>query len=309
MKSKTTISDEQVERILSEIFPDGITDLLRIVAGEFAQAFSFKHQNRAYILRVSQRSESLDDYNKENKVYDLLPATVKVARNEKVFAKDGMVYSLALRIPGKTLMQLRKANEQTEDDIAAATEQLIDILQAILEIDVSTYTGFGTFDMDLNGAHKTWCDYLLSKLVHRHVLSWRETIVNEEDIKIYDSLVEQINALIKQIPDTKKSLVHGDFGEGNVLFENGSVTGIIDWGGAKWGDHLYDVAIFDMWTPQYELVAKYKQKYPDFESFDQRIRCYQLIMILSALGHYARNENAHGYEWLRGLYKNRYLEI
>jgi hypothetical protein len=62
-----------------------------------------------------------------------------------------------------------------------------------------------------------------------------------------------------------------------------------------------------MWTPQYKLVEKYKHKYPDFESFDERVRCYQLIMILSALGHYARNDSQHGYEWLKEVYQKRYL--
>ncbi len=47
------------------------------------------------------------------------------------------------------------------------------------------------------------------------------------------------------------TLVHGDLINRNVHVEGGSITGIFDWGCQRWGDHLFDLAWFDFWSPWY----------------------------------------------------------
>lgn len=45
------------------------------------------------------------------------------------------------------------------------------------------------------------------------------------------------------------TLTHGDLINRNVHVDDGQVTGIFDWGCLRWGDHLYDLAWFDFWSP------------------------------------------------------------
>lgn len=45
------------------------------------------------------------------------------------------------------------------------------------------------------------------------------------------------------------TLVHGDLINRNVHIDAGSITGIFDWGCQRWGDHLFDLAWFDFWSP------------------------------------------------------------
>ena len=37
----------------------------------------------------------------------------------------------------------------------------------------------------------------------------------------------------------------------NVLVEDGRLTGVFDWGCSIYGDHLYDLALFEFWSPWY----------------------------------------------------------
>jgi aminoglycoside phosphotransferase (APT) family kinase protein len=37
-------------------------------------------------------------------------------------------------------------------------------------------------------------------------------------------------------------LVHGDYWSGNILWEHGVITGILDWEDAAWGDPGFDIA-------------------------------------------------------------------
>lgn len=49
--------------------------------------------------------------------------------------------------------------------------------------------------------------------------------------------------------DVDRTLTHGDLINRNVHVADRAVTGIFDWGCLRWGDHLYDLAWFDFWSP------------------------------------------------------------
>ncbi len=42
---------------------------------------------------------------------------------------------------------------------------------------------------------------------------------------------------------------HADLMNRNVLAGDIAITGVLDWGCACYGDHLYDLAWFDFWSP------------------------------------------------------------
>jgi hygromycin-B 4-O-kinase len=48
-----------------------------------------------------------------------------------------------------------------------------------------------------------------------------------------------------------RSLIHADLINRNVLVDGGRIAGIFDWGCARFGDHLYDLAWFEFWASWY----------------------------------------------------------
>ncbi len=61
---------------------------------------------------------------------------------------------------------------------------------------------------------------------------------------------------------SRTSLVHSDMGPGNFLYERGSVTAILDWEVAHWGDPMEDlaaIAVRDMATPIGPLATRYAE--------------------------------------------------
>lgn len=45
------------------------------------------------------------------------------------------------------------------------------------------------------------------------------------------------------------SLLHCDLVNRNVLVKDGQISAVFDWGCARYGDHLYDLAWFEFWAP------------------------------------------------------------
>ena len=79
-------------------------------------------------------------------------------------------------------------------------------------------------------------------------------IINEDSISIEPILEAGIRKLYEDPPKDpqKKSLVHGDYRNGNFLFKDNKITGILDWEMAHIGDPLEDLgwALSPIWSWQ-----------------------------------------------------------
>ena len=80
------------------------------------------------------------------------------------------------------------------------------------------------------------------------------TVIKEDSISIEPILEAGIRKLYKKPPKepSKKSLVHGDYRNGNFLFNENKITGILDWEMAHIGDPLEDLgwALSPIWSWQ-----------------------------------------------------------
>ena len=81
------------------------------------------------------------------------------------------------------------------------------------------------------------------------------------------------------------ALVHSDMGPGNFLFENGRVTGIIDWEVAHFGDPMEDlaaIAVRDMATP----IGPLEVRFDEYETSTRtavdlnRVRYYRALVLV-----------------------------
>lgn len=75
------------------------------------------------------------------------------------------------------------------------------------------------------------------------------------------------------------AIIHGDFGTGNILVDDGQVSGIIDFAGCAIGDPAYDLASLSAGLGD-DFLALLRPHYPGIDAMWDRIRFYRSIFPL-----------------------------
>lgn len=83
-------------------------------------------------------------------------------------------------------------------------------------------------------------------------------------------------------------IIHGDFGTGNILVDNGEVSGIIDFAGCGIGDPAYDLASLSAGLGE-DFLALMRRSYPGIDAMRERVCFYRstfpLLDVLFGLEH------------------------
>lgn len=89
-------------------------------------------------------------------------------------------------------------------------------------------------------------------------------------------------------PQPAMAIIHGDFGTGNILVDDGRVSGIIDFAGCAIGDPAYDLASLSAGLGD-GFVALLRPHYPGIDAMSERIGFYRstfpLLDVLFGLEH------------------------
>lgn len=106
--------------------------------------------------------------------------------------------------------------------------------------------------------------------------------------------------LLEYCPE-ERHLIHNDLLHFNLITKENKITGVIDWGCSLYGDFLYDLAMFDLWSFYYPSMegidwkAETKKYFEDIAvdmtHFDQRLKCYQCHLALDAIKYTAFKNN------------------
>ncbi|MEU0096102.1 phosphotransferase [Kribbella sp. NPDC006257] len=105
-----------------------------------------------------------------------------------------------------------------------------------------------------------------------------------------------IAALAQYLPDERR-MIHGDLLSRNVLVAESSVTAVLDWGNAMYGDSLYDAAWLIYWWPWYpqwsavditsELFAHWTARGTLPTDARERLHAYRVHIGLDAIAYCA----------------------
>lgn len=83
---------------------------------------------------------------------------------------------------------------------------------------------------------------------------WRDRLAAERPLAdafaVATARLEALTAL-DHVARVEPTLLHCDLINRNVHVSAGEITGVFDWGCRRWGDHLYDLAWFEFWSPWY----------------------------------------------------------
>jgi aminoglycoside 2''-phosphotransferase len=125
---------------------------------------------------------------------------------------------------------------------------------------------------------------------------WRDLFANTEE-KVLPLLRADIAAAIRKKferflssnnPQPAMAIIHGDFGTGNILVDNGQVSGIIDFAGCAIGDPAYDLASLSAGLGD-DFLALLRPHYPGIDAMSERIGFYRstfpLLDVLFGLEH------------------------
>lgn len=237
------MSVEEVEELLiGPLSFRGASEVEVVGAGAWSTAFGFSHAGRALVIRIGKH---VNDFQRDKAISAFTSPELPIPEVLGVGAVPGeqftdLYYCISTRAFG---IPLERCSADNWPEIA---ERLADGLETMRSL-----TPAETAASDGSGRAKRWQDQLLD--IERDDLDPRgkgwpaKLATSSNGSEAFALGLDRLRALdVGPVPLT---LVHGDLINRNVHIDAGHITGIFDWGCQRWGDHLYDLAWFDFWSP------------------------------------------------------------
>jgi hygromycin-B 4-O-kinase len=301
MKSVKPVIDAQTAAtLLRDDLQIDFDNLKEVDGGLIARTYSLDMDGRPCVLQFTEHNMSQGCLNERffSERFRQMEIPVRSVLYEGDFA--GLHYTIAEKVQGKGLNQLPRG------EFMAVLPSVMDLLLRIASIDTSDTTGYGWLDVDGNGMFASWREYLCQIrdeepgqfYDHWHSL-FDSTFL---DRKVFDHYYTKMEALIEWTP-SRRELVHGGFGYGNVLVEDGQITAVLDWQDARYGDPVFDLAYMTDWFDggtQEACINVYKKSLEKFgrkeTHLQDRIKCYRYFMGIDGLRFAAKTENEGFYQ-------------
>ena len=250
-----------------------------IGSGIIAKTFGFSVNKREYIIRFNTRKIDFekDKYCSENFSSNKIPipGLLKIG---KAGAKS--YYAISEKCKGQLI---------DDFDNSSMEKLLIKVFNLMFEIKsvLLTEDGYGEFDKNGKADYGSWRSYILSA-------------PQTDDVS--KMLYEKILQLIIYCPE-ERYLIHGDLGFNNILSDGKNITGIIDWGDAKYGDFVYDMSWISFWLSEipYEKLFKIyiNERNIFIKDYQERMLCYKFFLAIKVLYFLKRTGDLKTYNWVK----------
>ena len=259
---------------------DTIRKVTRLGHGEWSKAYAFERHGRAYVVRFSLFDE---DFAKDRRAAGYSSRDLPIPAILEMGEAFGGFYAISERAPGAYLDELGQA------EMRRALPALFAALDAARCADLSDSVGYGPWGADGTAPYPTWRAALLDVANDRpssRTHGWRERLAaSPTGSGPFEEALGCLESLLDACPE-ERYLVHGDLLNYNVLVADDRLTAVIDWGCSLYGDFVYDIAWFALWSPWYpawrgidfaQAAARhYASIGLDVPRFDERLRCYQI---------------------------------
>jgi len=292
---KPVIDCETVTILLRDELQIDFDNLEEIDGGQISRTYSLDIGGRPYVLQFTEYNMSQGCLNERffSERFHQMKIPVRNVLHEGDFA--GLHFTVAAKVHGKGLNQLPL------DEFIAVLPSVMDTLLRIASVDTSDTTGYGWIDLNGNGIFASWREYLCQirdEEPGQFYDRWHElfdsTFLDREVFDHYYTIMEN---MIDMTP-SRRELVHGGFGYGNVLVNDDRVTAVLDWQDARYGDHVFDLAYMLNWlekSTQEACVNVYKESLrklgPSETRVEDRIKCYRYYSGIDGLRFAAKTKN------------------
>jgi hygromycin-B 4-O-kinase len=238
------IDSQQAQAFLANHFTTDITEVALIGEGAWSRCYGFRHGTRDLVIRFGSY---LDDFEKDQVAYRYATPDLPIPHVLEIGQAFGGYYAISTRAFGVPLESLNAAQWQ------AVVPSLAAAMEALRTADLSGTAGIGGWGLDGKAPGATWSSHLLAvgnDTPERRTYGWRKKLAasalgDATFVWGFDLLQQVVNDAVP------RALLHCDLVNRNVLVDNDKISGIFDWGCSLYGDHLYELAWFDFWSPWY----------------------------------------------------------
>jgi hygromycin-B 4-O-kinase len=279
-----------------------------LAGGFFSRAYACRVGGQEYVVRLNSAAHAAESFAKDayawrHFVAPELPIPRVIASG--MVAEDA--WAISERVPGRTL------DEHTPAVRRALLPATLEALDAIGRADVSASRGYGYWDAHGVGPYPSWRAFLTvinENHSEGYYQNWhalfRDSFLERE---VFDAVYRRMLRLAEHCPE-ERALIHNDYQYENVMADERRITGVIDWGGAMYGDPLYDVARLlalsarpGWWHADGPELLR--ARYGQLPRYDERVLCYACHTGLDDLMFYAKNGKRGDYDFVR----NRLLAL
>lgn len=300
MSNKPALQKEQIVAAIQAHYNPSVSTIHQLVEGEESQAFWFadEESKKEYVVRVNPSVEGFkkdayaSKYFASNNI--IIPSVVCITQID-----DSHYLCISEKLQGKTLQ------DASAKELEVLVKKNHETLQYIQDIDISQSNGYGPINSDGNAPFSTWNAYLRSILPTEKDLEMVTQYISIESIQKIISVYESLLPFVSE----ERVLIHADYGANNVLTNGSTITGVIDWEEAMYGDSIYDMAIAYFWAPWLLCMEKQSEYWNDYissiDNGNKRNLCYQLHIGISEIVENAQDGDIKMVHWL----EKRCLEI
>lgn len=242
------IDSAQAQRFLQKYFHPAAQAVEAIGAGAWSRCFGFEAGGEELVVRFGAY---VDDFVKDQRAYAYHTPGLPIPQVRVIGRAFEGYYAISTRCHGEFLDHLQP------DRWRAVIPSVVDALEAMRLSDLSVASGYGSWGAGGNAPHAKWSEHLLrvaDDTPERRNHGWRALLAATapEDDAIFEWGYARLEALTPIIDiHAPRCLYHADLMNRNVLVEGDTISGVFDWGCSCYGDHLYDLALFEFWAPWY----------------------------------------------------------
>ena len=247
MNDDNGIGLKEAQMFLTDYYKLGSAQELQVELigeGAWSRCFGYRHGDTDLAIRFGNY---VDDFETDRWSYRYAASALPIPDVFDIGRAFAGHYAISTRVHGVPLESVDAPGWQE------LIPSIVAALEAIRTADLSGTSGFGGCQPDGSASNASWSEHLLSITEgseHERGGDWQKTLAaSPEGRETFRWGVD----LLRQFVDDSvpRNLIHADLINRNVLVAKGCITGVFDWGCSRYGDHLYDLAWFDFWSPWY----------------------------------------------------------
>jgi hygromycin-B 4-O-kinase len=276
----SNVDETQARAFLVERFGIDASLVEHIADGAWSRCFAFVHNGAELVVRFGNHVE---DFERDRLAARFASPDLPIPQVIEIDEAFGAWYCVSTRARGTPLEQLDAS------EWSMTIPSVLAMLDALRKVDITTNTGYGSWDQEGKGSHETWRELLADVIEdppESRIRGWKQRLIDspngdETFMLAYESMLDLADAF-----PGPRSLIHNDLLNRNALAAGGRVTSVFDWGCSMYGDFLYELATFVFWSPwhvaigQTDMLTTALDHYQDMglvvPNLDERLRCCAL---------------------------------
>jgi hygromycin-B 4-O-kinase len=236
------IDVETVVSFLNDHLGSKVTAVHFLDEGAWSRCFAFQRNGEDLVIRLGAY---VDDFYNDHLAHSFAGPDLPIPNVLEIGENLGGHYAISERVFGVPLESVGS------DEWTRLVPAIVSLMEAMRLSDMSQTKGFGGWGTDQAGSCDSWTDHLLSvdqESPEMRTFGWKDQLYSSREGR--DAFQWGLR-LLRQVASDEipRTLLHCDLINRNVLVDQDRISGVFDWGCSRYGDHLYELAWFEFWSP------------------------------------------------------------